>query len=193
MLKPWEILSQRIVYRMGPVEMKEEICQHPTSGIQAPFFRFNFLDWVNVVPLTPTREVVMIRQFRKGIHGFTLEIPGGTLDPGEKDPKAAGLRELAEETGYTTPDLTYLGWAYANPAIQNNRCHFFLAENVTLTQEPHLDTWEEIELLLIPWEEIPARIDSGEMSHSLGVLALMRAAIHLGAVWTGRFSPVMPG
>lgn len=183
MLKPWMILSDRTVYRMGTVEMREEICQHPRSGLQAPFFRLHFLDWVNTVPVTPEGEVVMVRQFRKGIHDQTLEIPGGTMDAGEGDHGAAALRELTEETGYTAEAMQYMGWVHANPAIQTNRCHFYLAENVRLTQKTHWDQWEEIEVVLVPWSEIPRRIENGEITHSLGVLGLFKAAMVKGIPW----------
>lgn len=185
MLKPWTILSNRTVYRMGTVEMQEEICQHPRTGLQAPFFRLQFLDWVNTVPVTPQGEVVLVRQFRKGVHDFTLEIPGGTMDAGEQDHAAAALREMAEETGYTADRVTYLGWVHANPAIQNNRCHFYLAENASLTQDTHWDKWEELEVVKMPWAEVKERIEAGEIAHSLGVLGLLKAAAHLGVAWGG--------
>ncbi|HHZ18934.1 MAG TPA: NUDIX hydrolase [Firmicutes bacterium] len=174
-MKAWEILSSRTVYRLGSTEMREEVCRHPAKGLQAPFFRLFLLDWVNVVPLTPEGEVLLVRQFRKGIHDFTLELPGGTMDPGEDEPAAAGLRELTEETGYRTDKLILLGWVHPNPAVQNNKCHFFLAEDVYQVQEQKLDKWEEIELVKIPWDQIPEKIANGEITHSLGVLGLMRA------------------
>lgn len=184
MIKPWTILSDRTVYHMGTVEMHEEICQHPTKGFQAPFFRFHFLDWVNIVPVTPEGNVVLVRQFRKGVHDLTLEIPGGTMDPGETDHGEAAKREMMEETGYTAERMTYMGWVHANPAIQNNRCHFYLAENARLTHETQWDKWEELEILQIPWSEIPKRIDAGEITHSLGVLGLMKAAVYQEISWS---------
>lgn len=166
MPKPWTILSERTVYRMGTVKMCEEICQHPSKGLQAPFFRLHFLDWVNTVPVTPEGKVVLVRQFRKGVHDLTLELPGGTMDAGEEDHGASAQRELAEETGYTAERITYLGWVHANPAIQTNRCHFYLAENSRLSEATQWDQWEELEVVLMPWEEIPQRIDAGEITHS---------------------------
>lgn len=175
-MKAWEILSSRTVYKMGSTEMREEVCHHPAKGLKAPFFRLFLMDWVNVVPITPGGEVLLVRQFRKGVHDFTLELPGGTLDAGETDPAGAGLRELTEETGYSTDQITSLGWVHPNPAAQNNKCHFFLAENIYPVQEQELDKWEEIELVKVPWDQIPGKIEKGEITHSLGILGLMRAA-----------------
>lgn len=179
MLKPWQVLSERSIYHFGTTEMKEEICLHPGKGIKAPFFRMYFQDWVNVVPITPENKVVLVRQFRKGIHDFSIETPGGTLDAGENDSYAAGMRELEEETGYTCERLEYLGNVSANPAIQNNRCHFYLAKNVRPNGEKHFDEWEDLELLLVPWDEVMEWMETGKITHSLAVLALMRARTHL--------------
>ena len=45
-------------------------------------------------------RVALVRQFRYPLGEVTLELPAGKLEPGE-DPRASGLRELAEETGLT--------------------------------------------------------------------------------------------
>ncbi|HEX2953389.1 MAG TPA: NUDIX hydrolase [Bacillota bacterium] len=179
MLKPWQVLSERSIYRFGTTEMKEEICLHPEKGIKAPFFRMTFLDWVNVVPITPENQVVLVRQFRKGTHDFSIETPGGTMDPEEHDPYQAGMRELEEETGYRCDSLDYLGNVEANPAIQNNRCHFYLARDARPVGIKHFDEWEDLELLVVPWNEVMEWISVGKITHSLAILALMRAAVHL--------------
>lgn len=179
MLKPWQVLSERSIYRFGTTEMKEELCLHPEKSIKAPFFRMTFMDWVNVVPITPENQVVLVRQFRKGIHDFSIETPGGTMDAGESDSYVAGMRELEEETGYVCERLEYLGNVSANPAIQNNRCHFYLAKDVRPIGKKHFDEWEDLELVLVPWHEIMAWIEAGKITHSLAVLALMRAAAYI--------------
>ena len=74
-------------------------------------------DWVNIVAVTPEKKVVVVRQFRFGTEKISTEIPGGLIDPGE-EAKTAAMRELQEETGYTSSKWTYLGPVEANPAPQ---------------------------------------------------------------------------
>lgn len=123
-----------------------------------------------MIPLTPERRVLMVRQYRYGVEGFTVEIPGGMCDPGEA-PIVSARRELREETGYEGAELVELGWVYPNPAIQTNRCYTFLATDVKHVGDPTPDPNEAFEQLQVPLDDIPKMIASGEINHSLVVAA----------------------
>ncbi|AGB40886.1 NTP pyrophosphohydrolase [Halobacteroides halobius DSM 5150] len=169
----WSKIKEKMIYQRDFVKLKEELCYHQEKEINYSFFRMEFLDWVNIVPVTSQHEIVLVKQYRFGTEKVTLEVPGGTLDPGEKKPKLAAQRELREETGYQAETIVNLGKVAANPAIQNNYCHFYLAEEAKKLQEQDLDLTEDIELMLVPITEIDTLIDSGKINHSLAVLALL--------------------
>src|SRR5689334_5360157 len=71
-------------------------------------FTFDFPDWAGVVPVTADGQFVLVRQYRHGIDGPTLEIPGGIVEEGH-DPPTSAMRELREETGYGGGTLVSLG------------------------------------------------------------------------------------
>ncbi len=175
----WEVQDRKIIYKSGIVSFKEEKCYHTKKKIIHPFFKMEFLDWVNIVPLTTKEEVVLVKQYRFGIDEVTLEVPAGTLDKGEQDPQLAAQRELLEETGYSSNDIVSLGKVAANPAIQNNYCHFYLAKDVILTSEQDLDLTEDIEIELVKLTEIDSLISSGQIKHSLSILNLLYAKEYL--------------
>ena len=125
---------------------------------------------MNVVPITPQKEVVLVRQWRQGSQEATLEIPGGLIDPGET-PQQAGARELREETGYHAPKLTRLGCVRPNPALFDNRCYTFLAENAEPAGAPCPEETEDIEVLTRPLADIPEMVKNGEIDHGLIVAA----------------------
>lgn len=130
-------------------------------------------DWVNVVAVTPARELVCVRQFRFGTATVELEIPAGIVDPGEEHCDAA-RRELHEETGHTSARWTYLGAVASNPAFQDNLCHHWLAEEATLTDRQDLDAGEDISVELVPLADAPRLVAEGQLRHSLVVSALAR-------------------
>jgi ADP-ribose pyrophosphatase len=128
-------------------------------------------DWVNVVALTPDGKLVVVEQYRFGAGKVTTEVPAGILEPGE-DHQQAAMRELREETGYTSENWMYLGWVEPNPAFMNNHCHHWVARDVRCTHPPELDDGEAIVVRELSVEEVREHIQRGEMRSSLGLLAL---------------------
>lgn len=100
-----------------------------------------------VLARTTDGHFILNREFRFPVHAYVLGCPAGRIDPGET-PHQAALRELQEETGYTTASLTHLGSAYFVPAICTQKGHFFFADNCTPHAPPHHEPFEVIELVL---------------------------------------------
>jgi 8-oxo-dGTP pyrophosphatase MutT (NUDIX family) len=128
---------------------------------------------VNIIPLSPQNEVILIRQYRHGTRDVTLEIPGGLVEE-DDSPEEAAERELFEETGFRASEIIPLGFVHPNPAIQNNRCYTFIAKDVFPDGEQSLDEKEDIEVLRRPVTEIPRLIKEGEITHSLVLAAFYR-------------------
>jgi 8-oxo-dGTP pyrophosphatase MutT (NUDIX family) len=137
------------------------------------FYVLESVDWVNVVPVTEAGDVVFIELYRHGIEEPSLEIPGGMIDPGET-PLEAASRELEEETGYRAASaLVPIGVVHPNPAIQQNRCHTFLAENARLSGEPRPDETEDIRVVRHPRAHVPRLLEEGRITHALVVAGLL--------------------
>ena len=148
---------------------------HPRTGREHEFWVLTAPDWCNIVPLTRDGRVVMVRQRRHGTDEETLELPGGMVDPGDASPLEAARRELLEETGYRAGEVVPTGVIAPNPAMQSNRCWSFLARDVEPTGVTKLDGGEDIDVVLVPYAEIPERVARGEISHALVVVAFAYA------------------
>jgi 8-oxo-dGTP pyrophosphatase MutT (NUDIX family) len=115
----------------------------------------------------------MVRQFRHGLDDFTIETPGGMVDPGES-PIAAAARELLEETGYRAAEVVPLGGVNPNPALFGNVLHAFVGHGCEQVAEVVNESTEETQVELVPGEAIGELIRSGAVNH-----ALVIAAFHL--------------
>jgi len=177
----WERREERTLATTRVLDLRSVQFRHPRREVQRDFVVIAASDWCNVIALTPDGQLVLVRQFRYGINDFSLEIPGGIIDPGE-DPVVAGLRELREETGFTGTEARLLASVHPNPAIQNNRCHLILVENATASAAQEWDHDEEIEVVTAPVDDVLAWARAGKITHSLVVAGLM----HFEPIWRAR-------
>ncbi len=172
MLKPWPQLGTKSLgdYRIFKVRADEKVS--PRTGQKQDFYVIECVDWVNVIAVTPDRQLVMVEQYRHGSNTVELEIPGGIMDAKDTSPIATGVRELREETGYEGRDARALARVFANPAIMNNTCHTVIVEDCTLKHPVEWDSGEDLVTRLVPVAEIPALVAHGHIRHPLVVAAL---------------------
>jgi len=172
-LKPWELISSRKNESYRIFDLRTDVARSPRTNKTYEFYVLESTDWVNVIPLTPQNEVVLIRQYRHGTRELTLEIPGGIIEPGDS-PEDAGRRELLEETGYQASEMVSLGFVHPNPAFLNNRCYTYLARDVHKITRQDQDEKEDIEVLVRPLDDVPQLISRGEITHALVLAAFYR-------------------
>ncbi len=181
MIRKWEKIDSQPIADFRIFSTRKDTSLSPRTGREHAFFVLESPDWVNVIPVTPQGQIVLIRQYRHGIEQITLEIPGGMVDGTDGDAAAAGRRELLEETGYAAEDMIYLGSVHSNPAFLNNQTYTYLATNVRKVQEPQFDGAEDIEVVLADAAEIPDMIRHGRITHALVVAAFYHYEHYLAA------------
>lgn len=177
----WETLGEKNLLKTRVFDVRSVHRRHPGRAVERDFVVIDPPDWVNVVALTPDLRLVLVRQFRFGINEFSLEVPGGVMEPGE-DPVTTGLRELQEETGYTGSGARLLGSVHPNPAIQSNRCHLVLVEQAVQSADMAWDHDEEIAVSTAPVDEVFQWARSGRITHSLVLNALLLFQPHWDAL-----------
>ncbi len=172
MIKPWKIIRSTPVGDFRIFKIRSDVCVSPRTGKEHDFYVLDSVNWVNVIALTPDRQLVMVRQYRFGSQTVELEVPGGMMDPQDTDPVATAVRELREETGYEGEHVRVLGRIHSNPAILSNFTFTVLIENCRLRHGVEFDHAEDLETLLVPAAEIPRLVADEKIGHSLVVVAL---------------------
>lgn len=176
-LREWEHLGEEPLVRYKVFDVHKARRRSPRTGADIGFFLVRTPDWVNVVALTEQEELILVRQYRHGTRQFSLEIPGGLIDPGETDPAAAAARELREETGHEARSLRRIGVMTPNPAIFTNRCFVYLARGCRRIAELAQDPGEDIEVVTVPMAQVDDLVQQGQIDHALvlAALAFLRA------------------
>jgi ADP-ribose pyrophosphatase len=98
------------------------------NGMVENFFIDEAKDSVQVFALTANQsKVVIVKQFRPGTESYELELPGGSIEPGE-DPRVAAIRELKEETSYESSTYEVLSSVPYSPYSTGKRYNVLAAD-----------------------------------------------------------------
>ena len=148
----WTVRRSRHVLRDRWISVRADDCTTADGVDVSPYYVVEFPDFVHVLALDEADRVVLVRQYRHGLGGSSLELPGGVVDEGETDLVAVAARELREETGYGGGALAHVTTLSVDPARYANRLHLVRARGVvpgTARPEPS----ERIEVVLVAREE----------------------------------------
>jgi 8-oxo-dGTP pyrophosphatase MutT (NUDIX family) len=169
----WIVKQSRYVLRDRWVTLRADDCVTPSGVEVAPFYVLEYPDWVHVVALDADEHLILVRQYRHGYRGDSLELPGGVMDAADQDPIATARRELAEETGYTCDTCRLIGSLSPNPGTHTNRAHVVLAQSARYTRPPTPEADEDLTVVRMPVEEAIQAALTGDMVHVQHVGLLM--------------------
>lgn len=165
-----ELIESQTLYRGRVVTLRIDTVRLPNGHIA----RREIVEHrgaVAIVPLLDENTVLLIRQYRQAVGETLLEIPAGTLEPGEP-PDRCAERELQEETGYRAGKLRRLFSQYLAPGYSQEVLHVYLAEQLTPTRQ-QTDEDEAVELAPTPLEQIAPMILKGEIKDAKTIAGLL--------------------
>ncbi len=126
-----------------------------------------------IVALDEEEKLIFVKQYRYGAGKELLELPAGLKDPGESG-EACAKRELEEETGFQAQRLTKLFDYYASPGYCTEKVTFFLAQQLTHTQQ-QLDEDEFLTIHRYSIEEAVEMIRSGVITNGMTIAGIFAA------------------
>lgn len=122
--------------------------------------------------------VLLVKQYRTAAQKMLLEIPAGTLEPGES-PGDAMARELREEAGYSPGTLERLVGEYTAPGYTTELIHIYLATDLTPSPLKG-DADEFIETVKLPFDKALEMVLRGEIEDGKTMIGLLLVARKLG-------------
>lgn len=137
---------------------KREIVTHPGA--------------VAMIAMTDENKILFVKQYRKPLERSLVEIPAGRIEPHE-DPKITAIRELEEETGYTTEDLQYVTSFYTSPGFADEKIYIYFSNQLTrLTNKVAGDEDEFVEVYELTLEEATEMMNEKAIYDAKTVYAL---------------------
>jgi ADP-ribose pyrophosphatase len=123
-------------------------------------------DYASMICFTQAGEVILVEQYRPAVEDTVLEMPAGTIEPGE-DPADCAVRELLEETGYRAGRVEVLGWLYPDVGRLTNRIWGFVLHDAVL--DPTYTPEAEITTKLMSISDFNALVADGTFKQALHV------------------------
>lgn len=134
---------------------KREIIEHPGG--------------VGILAIDKEGSIILVNQYRKALEDFSLEIPAGKLEINE-EPRETAIRELREETGFESSNLSYIMEFFPSPGYTNEKIYLFLAEDLyEVESEP--DQGEFLEKSTVSINQLIKKINKGDILDSKTIIA----------------------
>ncbi len=174
--RPWRTLGSRVVYQHPFLTVREDRVALPSGGETTYCVARPGATGVavGVLPFLDEATVVMEQQWRYIADRHTWEMPTGGVNPGEA-PEAAAQRELMEEVGYRADVLVPLLEFNSSKSVVDETCHLYLGAGLRPERLPPDET-ESIERYPLPFAEVVAMVERGEILDAMTIIAVLRAA-----------------
>lgn len=131
---------------------------------------------VALLAMVDEDHVCLVENERYAVGATLLEVPAGTLDPGES-PDATAARELREETGYVASTIETLGSWWVSPGVMNERMYLYRCTGLTLGPTSH-QADERLVPVVVPWHEAVGMVADGRIDDAKSMLAILIGERH---------------
>lgn len=165
-------IKRELVYKGSILDIYKDTMQLPNGKTEEWDYVAHRMGAAAVLPVLPDGRIVMVRQYRNALERETLEIPAGCRDSLTEDTLVSASRELEEETGYHSDDISFLISLKTTVAFCNESIDVYLAKNL-VKGEQHLDDAEAIEVEIYSLDELCDMIYKGQLQDSKTVSAIL--------------------
>jgi 8-oxo-dGTP pyrophosphatase MutT (NUDIX family) len=173
-ISPWRRHSRRTAYENAWIQVHHDEVTRPDGqpGIYGVVHFRNRA--IGVVAIDDRDRVILVGQYRYPLDRYSWEIPEGGV-PFDEDSLEGARRELREETGIEAASWREIATLDLSNSISDEVGLLYLATDLTDGDAAPEGT-EELRLSRVPFEEVMAMVDRGEIPDAMSQLALERVA-----------------
>ncbi len=174
---PWTTLNEELVYQTPWIAVTHHDVLDP-SGKQGIYGTIHFKNVaIGIVPLDDELNTWIVGQYRYPIRAYSWEIPEGG---GKRDvpPIDSAKRELREEVGIEAEHWREVLRMDLSNSASDEHAIIYVAQGLTY-HAPQPDHDEELEQRRLPFAELYAMVQRGEVTDSLTVAAVMKVQLML--------------
>ena len=172
MIDEMKRLKRELMYKGAILDIYKDTMQFANGTTEEWDFVSHRKGAAAVLPVLPDGRVILVRQYRNALERETLELPAGCRDSLDEDTKLTAARELEEETGYHSDQISFLLSLRTTVAVCDEFVDVYLAENL-VPGEQHLDDSESIDVEIYSLDEVCEMIYAGKMQDSKTVAAIL--------------------
>lgn len=166
-MEKWSTLKSEYLYKTPFGNLRRDQCKLPNGIVIDDYYVNEYSDWVNAIVITKENQLVLVEQYRHGGGDFYWEVPAGKIEENENLEEGI-MREMKEETGYTSRDKPILLGEYmVNPATQDNKITTFLITNAFKSFGQQLDDTEEMDVRLIDFKDFGILLKNNKVQTQL--------------------------
>ena len=165
-------IKRELVRKGNILDIYEDTMELPDGKIEKWDFVSHRKGAAAVIAVRDDGKLLMVKQYRNALERMTLEIPAGARDSVKEDTRVCAARELEEETGFRSEELSFLISLRTTVAFCDEFIDVYLARNLVKGKQ-HLDEAESIEVEAYDVEELCEMIYAGKLQDAKTVSAIL--------------------
>jgi 8-oxo-dGTP pyrophosphatase MutT (NUDIX family) len=175
---PWKLLNKTTVYENPWIRLEQHDVLNP-AGNEGIYGKVHFKNKASaIIPIDEKGYTWLVGQYRYPLDVYSWEIPMGG-GPIEIDYLESAKRELKEETGLIAEKWTQIMKIHTSNSVTDEEGYVYLAEGLT-QGETEFEETEVLQIKKLPFTDALEMVMSGQITDSLSVAGILKAARILG-------------
>lgn len=175
---PWKTLNISAVYENPWIRLEHHQVLNP-AGKEGIYGKVHFKNRaMAIVPVDQEGNTWLIGQYRYALDEYAWEIPMGG-GPIGLDMLESAERELREETGLSAEKWTEIMRIHTSNSVTDEEGIVYLAEELS-QGETEFEETEVLQIKKLPFAEVLEMVMTGQITDSISVAAILKAARILG-------------